>query len=81
MLVMREAISMQSEVQSRRVDAPADLSRGVLVMREAISMQSEVQSRRVGAPADLSRGVLVTPFGHRLAVDAHLWGTDERAPW
>jgi len=72
---------MQSEVQSRRADAPADLSRGLLVMREAISMQSEVQSRRVDAPADLSRGLLVTPFGHRLAVDAHLWGTDEMAPW
>ena len=77
----RRGEHMHAEVQSHRADAPADLSRGMLVMREAISMQSEVQSRRVDAPANLSRGLLVTPFGHRLAVDAHLWGTDERAPW
>jgi hypothetical protein len=49
--------------------------------RRGEHMHAEVQSRRADAPANLSRGVLVTPFGHRLAVDTHLWGTDERAPW
>ena len=49
--------------------------------RRGEHMQSEVQSRRVDAPANLLRGLFVTPLGHRLAVDTHLWGTDERAPW